>query len=57
MMRKGKKPHAQVNMLPSGCEVVERYTLCGSGLGMPRNICDRRPLMLDERAVRRVIVS
>ena len=31
-MRKGKKP-LQVNMLSSGCEVVERYTLCDSGLG------------------------
>ena len=31
-MLKGKKPHAQVNTLPSGCEVVERYTLCNSGL-------------------------
>ena len=31
-MRKGKKPHAQVSMLSSGCEVVERYTLCDSGL-------------------------
>ena len=31
MMRKGKKP-MQVNMLSSGCEVVERYTLCDSGL-------------------------
>ena len=31
-MRKGKKPHAQVNMLSSGCEVVERYPLCDSGL-------------------------
>ena len=31
-MRKGKKLHAQVNMLSSGCEVVERYTLCDSGL-------------------------
>ena len=30
-MRKGKKP-MQVNMLSSGCEVVERYTLCDGGL-------------------------
>ena len=32
MMRNGEKPHAQVNMLPSGCQVVERYRLCDSGL-------------------------
>ena len=31
-MRKDKKPHAQMNILSSGCEVVERYTLCDSGL-------------------------
>ena len=31
-MRKGKKPHVQVNMLSSGCEVVEWYTLCDRGL-------------------------
>ena len=30
-MRIGKQP-LQVNMLSSGCEVVERYTLCDSGL-------------------------
>ena len=30
-MRKGKKP-VQVNMSSSGCGVVERYTLCDSGL-------------------------
>ena len=60
-MRKGKKPHARVKMLSSGCEVVERYTLCDSGLVRARfaqkNICDRRSLRLDERAVRCVIVS
>ena len=53
-MRKSEKP-VQVNMLSSGCEVVERYTLCDSSV-CPEIICDRRSLMLDERAVRCVIV-
>ena len=37
-MRKGKKSHAQVNVLPVECEVVERYTLCYSGLVRARYI-------------------
>ena len=34
--RKGKKPHPQVNILPSGCYVVKRYTPCDSGLRRAR---------------------